>query len=160
MKIFIVEDGRALWEDEYNTLIEETISDRIAQVADKLTAMEALIEWIDNYTMRAYDPDITYYRFEIEPEKSALLNQLWKYAKEHVSVHGLISIENYGGSSGSMVTPCAVVHCYNKDIDALSQLVPILRLGLPDLKANLAAFYSRERVERDIAAQVLELTDR
>ena len=160
MKIFIVEDGRALWEDEYNALIEQTISDRVIQVADKLAAMENLIQWIENYAKRAYDPDITYYRFEIEPEKSALLNQLWKYAKEHASMHGLINIENYGGSSGSMVSPCAVVRCYNKDVDALSQLAPILRLGLPDLKASLATFYSRERVERDIDVQVLELTDR
>lgn len=160
MKIYIVEDGRALWEDEYNTLIEQTISERINQVLDKLTAMEHLIQWIEDYSKRAYDPDITYYRFEIEPEKSALLNQLWKYAKEHISIKGFISIENYGGSSGSMVTPCAVVQCYNKDVDALSQLAPILRLGLPDLKANLSDFYSRERVERDIAAQILELNDR
>ena len=160
MKIYIVDDNRALWPEEYEAFIERTIEERAEQVSDKINAMENMIQWIEDYAKRAYDPDIIYYRFEIEPEKSALLQQLWTYAKKHAGTEANISIENFGGSSGSMIGPCAVVRCYNNKVNALSQLAPILRLGMPELKEKLAVFYSRDQVESDIGAQILELNDR
>lgn len=155
MKIFIV-DGKAMWPGEFEQLIDDTIAEREAQAAAKVQAMEEVIKWIVDYTHRIDDKDIVWHRFEVEPEKAAVLFEVWKYASRYIKDEKSIQIGPYGGMYGSMVSSSAIVSIKREFINDLGSL---LRLSLPDVISSYDEVCCRSNVIKDLNAQELELSN-